>query len=291
VGDVVQHNRPLVTALDRSNIPYQELHLPMLPLPGLPSTLRQQLIGTEWADVTFGYSGMRVFRLTETRQPPRYLKLAQGPLRRELRAEFDALAWLKGHLPVPEALAYAEDAGFAYLLLSEVSGIMSCDAAFADDVPALVRLLAAGLQQFHALDYSTCPLDQRLNRKLALAAENLAAGLVDEAEVDARGHAEEAAGLLRWLTEHRPATEDLVFTHGDYCLPNILINAERTGISGFIDLGRAGVADRYQDLALAARSLTYNFGPGWEPLLWEAYGLASVDAAKLEYYVLLDELF
>jgi aminoglycoside phosphotransferase len=130
-----------------------------------------------------------------------------------------------------------------------------------------------------------------LDRKLALAAENIAVGLVDEAEVDARGRAEDAPGLLRWLVEHRPAAEDLVFTHGDYCLPNILINSEHSGISGFIDLGRAGVADRYQDLALAARSLTYNFGPGWESLLWESYGLTSLDAAKLEYYVLLDELF
>ncbi|HLJ81410.1 MAG TPA: APH(3') family aminoglycoside O-phosphotransferase, partial [Ktedonobacterales bacterium] len=194
-------------------------------------------------------------------------------------------------LPVPEALAFVEDAASAYLLLSEVPGIMSCDASFADDIPVLVRLLAAGLRQLHALDYSTCPLDQRLDRKLALAAENIAAGLVDEAEVDPRGHAEDAPGLLRWLMEHRPAAEDLVFTHGDYCLPNILINSAHTAISGFIDLGRAGVADRYQDLALAARSLAYNFGPGWEPLLWQAYGLTSVDAAKREYYVLLDELF
>lgn len=265
----------------------------MLPLPDLPPALRQHLIAAEWADVTFGYSGVRVFRLIGAGQPARYLKVApeSGPLRGELRAERDALVWLRGRLPTPEALAYAEDATSAYLLISEISGVMSCDASFADGIPTLVRLLGGGLHQIHALDYSACPLDQRLDRKLALATENITAGLVDEAEVDARGHAEDAVGLLRWLVEHQPAAEDLVFTHGDYCLPNILINAERDGISGFIDLGRAGVADRYQDLALAARSLAYNFGPGWEPLLWEAYGLASVDAAKLEYYVLLDELF
>ncbi|HLX56069.1 MAG TPA: phosphotransferase, partial [Ktedonobacteraceae bacterium] len=59
----------------------------------------------------------------------------------------------------------------------------------------------------------------------------------------------------------------------------------------FIDWGRAGIADRYQDLALAARSLAYNFGPGWESLLWEAYGLQTVDAAKIAFYRLLDEFF
>ena len=267
----------------------------MVPLPDLPPSLHHHVADAEWEEVTFGYSGARVFRLTRAGQLPCYLKMVpMGPLRRELRAEREALVWLRGRLPVPVALAYAEDAedaGFTYLLLSEVAGIMSCDAVFADDIPAIARLLGAGLRQIHALAYSSCALDQRLERKLALAAENIAAGLVDEADMDEHEWTGNPHGLLRWLSEHRPATEDLVFTHGDYCLPNVLINAERIGISGYIDLGRAGIADRYQDLALAARSLTYNFGPGWEPLLWEAYGLGAVDSAKLDYYILLDELF
>ncbi len=62
-------------------------------------------------------------------------------------------------------------------------------------------------------------------------------------------------------------------------------------LSGFIDLGRVGIADRYQDLELAVRSLPLNFGPSWEPLLWEAYGLKEVDVAKIEFYQLLDEFF
>jgi aminoglycoside phosphotransferase len=85
--------------------------------------------------------------------------------------------------------------------------------------------------------------------------------------------------------------EDIVFTHGDYCLPNILIDHTHTQINGFIDWGRAGIADRYQDLALATRSLIYNFGPGWESLLWKEYGLETVDYGKLEFYQLIDEFF
>ena len=44
--------------------------------------------------------------------------------------------------------------------------------------------------------------------------------------------------------------------HGDYCLPNIILK-EHT-VSGYIDVALAGVGDRYQDLALAVRSLAYN---------------------------------
>ena len=86
----------------------------------------------------------------------------------------------------------------------------------------------------------------------------------------------------------RPQTEDLVLTHGDYCLPNILLHNGQ--LSGFIDLGRAGVADRHQDLALAVRSLAYNFGEGWAPLLFAAYGIEP-DETKLAFYTRLDDAF
>ena len=51
--------------------------------------------------------------------------------------------------------------------------------------------------------------------------------------------------------------EELVFTHGDYCLPNSFIKDNKT--VGFIDLGNAGIADKWQDLALCIRSLEHNF--------------------------------
>jgi aminoglycoside 3'-phosphotransferase II len=53
------------------------------------------------------------------------------------------------------------------------------------------------------------------------------------------------------------------------------------------------VADRYQDLALAARSLEYNLGRKWVDLLFEEYGISlkEVDWVKIEFYQLLDEFF
>ncbi|HEX2619173.1 MAG TPA: phosphotransferase, partial [Phototrophicaceae bacterium] len=91
----------------------------------------------------------------------------------------------------------------------------------------------------------------------------------------------------------RPTDEDLVFTHGDYCTPNILINPETLTTTGLIDWGRAGIADRYQDLALAARSIDYNFGVDWIAPFFEAYGISSseVDETKVIFYKLLDEFF
>ncbi|WP_338108671.1 phosphotransferase, partial [Heyndrickxia oleronia] len=62
-------------------------------------------------------------------------------------------------------------------------------------------------------------------------------------------------------------------------------------INGFIDMGRAGISDRYQDLALAVRSITYNFGKDMIPYFLNEYGMQSYDKAKINFYQLMDEFF
>lgn len=104
------------------------------------------------------------------------------------------------------------------------------------------------------------------------------------------------AELLTWLIDNKP-TENLVFSHGDYCLPNIFINQNK--VSGFIDLGRSGIADKYQDIALCYRSLKHNFegrygGKIYEDfnadILFDKLGIKP-DWDRIRYYILLDELF
>jgi kanamycin kinase/aminoglycoside 3'-phosphotransferase-3 len=56
-------------------------------------------------------------------------------------------------------------------------------------------------------------------------------------------------------------------------------------------MGRAGVADKWQDIALCIRSLWHNFHTReYDELLLQKIGISN-DAKKLEYYILLDELF
>lgn len=278
----------------------------------LPPTIAAVALGGVWTPITIGQSGSYVYRIEWPSQPTRtaiYLKIAPPAQHAELRDERARLDWLgalmrpplhspstKQSLPppppdlgAPQAVAYAVAEPFAYLALTAVPGAMACDAIFADDVPLVARQLAAGLRRLHATDFARCPFDRRLARTLPEAAQRRTDGQVDVADFD--DPASDPCTTLTWLHTHVPADEDLVFTHGDYCLPNVLIDPVERRISGLLDWGRAGVADRYQDLALAARSLTYNFGPGWEPFLWEAYGLPHPDQHKLTYYRLLDEFF
>lgn len=258
---------------------------------GLPADLQTLLAGTAWQAITIGCSGNQVYRVTRPDTSVSYLKIATAHNREELDAEKACLDWLHHRLPVPQVQAYGHDSMHTYLLVSEITGVMACDKAYEQDIPTLVHLLAEGLRQIHHVDITACPFDQRLSHKLQLAQRRVALGLVDEGDFDEQRRGMSAAALFKQLLASQPDDEDLVFTHGDYCLPNIFLDPHHQRVNGFIDWGRAGIADRYQDVALAARSLTYNVGPGWEPLLWQAYGLTTVDTDKLAFYQLLDEFF
>jgi aminoglycoside phosphotransferase len=270
------------------------------PLPDLPPSLRAALRDAAWELVDIGKSGAQVWRVTAAGQPPRYLKRASGARVRELRAERDRLQWLQPRLPVPAVCGWAEAAAeggadeqaHGWLLLSEAPGRMACDPAFGDGPQRVVELLAEGLRRLHGLDIADCPFDARLAQRLAQAAWEIRAGLADEEAVRAELGVS-AEELLARLTATRPAepAADLVFTHGDYCLPNILLDADGSHVSAYLDCGRAGVADRYQDLAIGARSVRHNLGDEWGERFLAAYGLRPLDRARLDWYETLDELF
>jgi len=86
----------------------------------------------------------------------------------------------------------------------------------------------------------------------------------------------------------RPPVDQLVVCHGDSCAPNTLLTDDGRW-SGHVDLGELGIADRWADLAIATWSTEWNYGPGWERLLLDAYGIGP-DAGRTSYYRLLWDL-
>ena len=255
----------------------------------VPEPLQPFVAGAAWSRITVGESMSEVFRLDQSGRAALYLKIAPRAQRMELLRDKQRLDWLRGRLPVPAVIGYATDDRHEYLLLTALPGRHVADLVDEEPNEKVVQLLAAGLRAIHAIPIRDCPFDMTLDREIERARHNVVNGLVDAADFDKVRLGRTAAELFEELQTKRPADEDLVFTHGDYCLPNVMVDCGE--VSGFVDLGRAGVADRYKDIALVVRSLERNTGEDLALAFFEAYGLSSPDAEKIEYYKLLDEFW
>lgn len=259
----------------------------------MPDSIKNKLEKLTYEIDSVGMSGSGILLFDD-----KVLKVQE--VSEEATNEVQAMKWLSGRLSVPKVIAHEYRDGKSYLLMTRVSGRMACDECYMRNPEKLTELLAQALQELWRVDVSICPLDWRLDRKLEAARFYVDNNLVDTDNVEPETFGpdgfKDPGDLLQWLIEHRPA-EELVLSHGDFCLPNIFI--EDDGKIDFIDLGRTGTADKWQDIALCYRSLKHNFEgkyggkeyPDFDPkMLFEKLGLEP-DWEKIRYYILLDELF
>jgi kanamycin kinase len=89
---------------------------------------------------------------------------------------------------------------------------------------------------------------------------------------------------IRLLEAARTMTPDLVVCHGDPCSPNTIIGDDGLFV-GIVDIAELAVMDRWADLAVAAWSVTWNYGSAWEPLFYQEYGITAdqdmIDAFRI----------
>lgn len=213
--------------------------------------------------------------------------------------EHQMMRWLKGRLPVPEIIEEAFVDGIRFLLMSRIPGDYLCRADILDDQHRLAELVAEGLRQLWAVDAASCPADRSLEQKFREIEAGIRSGSItmDNARQEATygpSGFRSPSELFDWLVKHQPK-EELVLSHGDYCLPNIFCDSQ--GLTGFIDLGQCGVADKWVDIEMVAWSMWANstgqFGGKQREfdrrLLFDALGMPP-DDEKIRYYSLLSEL-
>ncbi len=264
----------------------------------LPSSIKKLVANKPYTVDSFGKSGSGVFIFDDF-----VLKIVDARdnlLRAHNDISVQVMRWLQGKLPVPKVLAYEADDDFQYLLMSRISGKMSCDEYYLEHPRELCRLLAQAFKMLWSVDLAGCPRERTIEKLLEEAKYRVENSFVDisntEPDTFGEGGFENPQALLAWLQNHKPEYEP-VLSHGDFCLPNIFLKDNL--VSGFIDLGAAGIGDKWRDIALCYRSLKHNadgtFGdkiyPDVNPdLLLEELGIEPNDE-KIRYYILLDELF
>jgi aminoglycoside 3'-phosphotransferase-1 len=257
----------------------------------LPAELSAAVAGYAWARNNVGESGGAVYRLHGKPQAPDlFLKQGHGAVADDIVDEMTRLRWIGAYIPAPAVVHFVTVPGEAWLLMTALPGETAYQALEArpQDRLAIVDSLAVFLRRVHAIPVGECPFNSDHVYRLALARKRIDARLVEEEDFD-----EERAGWTAeqvWQAMHRllPFAPDPVVTHGDFSLDNILmVDGE---VTGCIDMGRVGIADRFQDLAIMWNCLG-EFAGDLQDRFIAQYGLAELDPVKLPFHLMLDELF
>jgi kanamycin kinase len=203
--------------------------------------------------------------------------------------ERERLRWARAFLPVPEVIDSGSDTAVDWLITDALDGTDATKHPMLEDPERIVPLLARGLVAFHeAAPVSSCPFDFTAATAMEQVRRRVREGIAKPTDLHAEYAHLTLADALDELERLEPAAEDLVVCHGDYCFPNILLDSGGA-VTGYVDVGELGVADRWCDIAVAAWSVTWNVGPGWEDLFYDAYGVKP-DEERIAFYRLLYDL-
>ena len=179
-----------------------------------------------------------------------------------------------------EVLYYGSYEGNDFLLTRRIPGEDCTASKYLSDPKRLCDTIAMLLRILHETERTKCPIQDRIRTYADTVMmgfdgcsyePNLFQGIWEfKSFDDARRIAEEGLPLLK--------TDVLI--HGDYCLPNILLDDWK--FSGFIDLGNGGMGDRHIDILWGIWTLKFNLGTDrYTDRFMDAYGKEMIDSEML----------
>ena len=250
----------------------------------LPVVLQAIINNATVTPITVGHSVDEVYHLALANDEQYYLKIGQS-----LQAEHARLLWLQHRLPVPQVTHFEIYKGKHYLLTSALQGTMLHESTLSFETR--VTLLAEAMHMWHAVPIHDCPFSWIISEQVQTVRERLNSGRVDDSDFDQQFYGKSANELFADLLNAMPdSEEDLVLAHGDFSLPNVLVDDTAGRVVGFVDAGEVAVSDRHLDLVIASRSLIWNMGGRWVQKFYDAYGVP-LDKKKYHFYTILNAFF
>lgn len=158
-----------------------------------------------------------------------------------------------------------------YMLTERVVGEDCTHAAYIEDPNRLTDTVAQSLRMLHETDFADCPKKDRTGDYLRRAKENYKNKQYDTSYLVPKLSSLGLNQVWDYICHNSRFLKNEVLIHGDYCLPNVMLDGWR--LSGFIDLGFAGVGDRHVDLFWGAWTLAFNLKTDkYRERFFDAYG-------------------
>lgn len=167
-----------------------------------------------------------------------------------------------------------------YLLTERIHGEDCTNSLYLENPKRLCDTIAERLYELHNAKTEACPVQNRMNEYFRVVEENYGKGIFDPSFLidDLVGLTSDEAFVL--VKDNKRYFSNDTLLHGDYCLPNILLDNWK--FSGFIDLGCGGVGDKHVDLYWGAWTLRFNMKTDtFRERFFDAYGRTLVDFDKI----------
>ena len=165
-----------------------------------------------------------------------------------------------------------------YLITEPVKG-EDCTHYFADP-ERLCDTIAVNLRMLHNQPISGCPIKDRIKIYIESVLNGHAKGKYEPELFEGLWEFSSLQSAWEIAKEGIKNLEANVLIHGDYCLPNIILN--NWEFSGFVDLIKAGVGDRNIDVLWGIWTLKFNLGTAkYTERFIDVYGRDMIDKEKL----------
>ncbi len=178
----------------------------------------------------------------------------------------------------PKALEYISDTN-DFLVTAKVKGDDCINPKYLQQPQKLCETLACLLRELHGMDYSDCPIKNHTQIFLDSAKKNYREGLCDK-DILKQLNLNNPKEAWDIINSQKHLLRNEVLLHGDYCLPNVILDDWK--LSGFIDVGNGGVGDRHVDIFWGIYTLFFNLKTHkYAKRFIDAYGKELVDCEKL----------
>jgi len=173
----------------------------------------------------------------------------------KLKTEAEMNAFFHSKGLGPEVLRYLS-LDQDWLLTRRIPGEDCTHTEYLSDPKRLCDTAASLLRQLHEQDFSSCPVTNRNESYMALADKNYRLGKFDAELFPGHWGFVSAEEAWREIEANGKYLKPDALLHGDYCLPNILLDNWK--FSGFIDVGSGGIGDRHIDIFWGVWTLFFN---------------------------------
>lgn len=179
-----------------------------------------------------------------------------------------------------EVLNYISD-GQDWLLTRAAKGDDCTHLHYLAEPQRLSEVLGMELRALHDLSHEGCPVENSTALYLGRLREGYAAGAFNKDMLIFDKLPDTPDACYRYAMQRAALLRSDTLIHGDYCLPNVVLDNWR--LSAFIDVAHGGVGDRHIDLFWGIWSLRYNLGTDrYTERFLDAYGRDGVDMMRLQ---------